>query len=100
MLVLLVKVVEEDMKRVPYEPPSSVALGKIFEPIERQGNEFVVQLTETFFELPSEARASVLDLLAEHWRRRDDACRELVLYDARDGHRIGTFSRESGLQLI
>lgn len=88
------------MKRVPYEPPSSVPLGTIFEPIEQRGDEFVVRLTEAFFDLPSGVRASLLDLLAEHWRGRGGACRELVLYDARDGHKVGTFSRESGLQPI
>jgi hypothetical protein len=31
------------MRRVPYEPPSSVSLGTIFEPIERRGDEFGVR---------------------------------------------------------
>ena len=88
------------MKRAPYEPPSLVLLGTILEPVERRGNEFVVRLTEAFFELPSESRASVLRFLKEQWRKRDDACRELVLCDASDGHRVGTFSRQLGLQLI
>jgi len=84
------------MKRAPYEPPSLVPLGSI----ERQGGEFVVRLTEAFFELPSESRAWVLGVLKGHWRKRDDACRELILCDARDDRRIGTFSRASGLRLI
>jgi len=88
------------MKRAPYEPPSLVRLGTIFEPVERRGNEFVVRLTEAFFGLPSGSRARVLGFLKAHLRKRDDACRELVLCDARDGHKVGTFSRQLGLQLI
>ncbi len=86
--------------RKPYEPPDLVPLGTLFESVERRGDELAVRLTGAYFALSSALRAAALDLLAERWCRPDGAYRELVLYDASDAHRVGTFSRESGLQLI
>lgn len=76
------------------------SLGVIFEPIEQRGGEFAVRLTEPFFVLPSELQNRTLKLLMEAAHARDATCHELILYNARDGRRIGRISQESGLQLL
>jgi hypothetical protein len=87
------------LKRITYDPPSLSSLGTIFEPIEQRGGEFAVRLRGAFFELPPEQRETVLRLVMAGARAKNGACRELVLYDTRDGRRIGRISEESGLQL-
>lgn len=87
------------MKRTTYHPPSLSSLGTIFESIEQRGEEFAVRLTGAFLELPPEQREAILRLAMARARERNGACRELVLYDTRDGRRIGRISEESGLQL-
>lgn len=87
------------MKRAPYQPPRLSSLGTIVEPIEHRGEEFAVRLTEAFFELSPELWETVLRLVVAGARERNGACHELVLYDRRDGRRIGSISAASGLQL-
>lgn len=87
------------MKRTPYQPPRLSALGVVLEPVEQRGEEFAVRLRGGFFELPPDLREAALRCALAGARRRAGACRELVLYDARDGRRLGSISEESGLQL-
>lgn len=75
------------------------SLGILFEPIQRRGEEFAVRLTAGFFALPSELQETVLRLIMAGAHEMNSACHELVLYDRRDGRRIGTISEASGLQL-
>jgi hypothetical protein len=82
-----------ELKRKRYEPPRVTSLGVIFEPIERSGDEFAVRLPEPFFALPSALQKTALELLMQGAHARDVACHELILYDARDGRRIGRISQ-------
>lgn len=84
----------------PVTAGSLLALGTVFRPVERRGGEFVVPLADAYFALPPERRAELLRLLVEHVSARDGACQELVLYDARKGGRVGTFSRKAGLRTV
>lgn len=83
------------MKRTLYEPQGRTSLGTVFEPLERRGDEFAIRVMEGYFGLPLERRTALLGSVLEHLH-----CHDLVLYDSRDGKRVGTFSRESGLKLI
>lgn len=85
---------------MPYLPPRVKSLGPVFEPIQRRGEEFAVRLARGYFELPPDQRERLLGDLLEKARGGNGACRELALYDARDGRRVGRFSREFGLQLV